>query len=256
MGSAPENTLASFQRGLEEGADFIELDVHLSRDGEVVVIHDDRVDRTTNGEGEVRTLTVKELKRLDAGAWFHPAFRGERVPRLLEVLMWAASKRCWNGKPLGVIIELKTLRARTATTVGEPLLRPPPQAKNAHLSEGVMQVIQAAKMEGRVMVISFDSEALTLLKRHHPEQTVGWLYSRRWTRPLARSQALPAQVLFPRLNRVSRRLVQGAHRKGLAVATWTLNMEREMAQGLRLGVDAIATNYPGRLRHLVDRSLV
>src|SRR5438270_14072854 len=82
MGHSPENTMASFERGLELGADWIELDVHLSRDGALVVIHDETLDRTTNGHGLVREHALSELKRLDAGD-------GQRIPTLDEVLVWA-----------------------------------------------------------------------------------------------------------------------------------------------------------------------
>ncbi|MBI3292743.1 MAG: glycerophosphodiester phosphodiesterase [Elusimicrobia bacterium] len=241
MGVAPENTLASFQRGVAQGADFIELDVHLSRDGEAVVIHDDQVDRTTDGQGTVSALSVRELKRLDAGAWFGTAFQGERIPTLLEVLTWARSRRCWDGKPLGVIVELKTIRARIG---GQ-------KAGILHLVDRVMKTIEQTRMRKRIVVISFDMQLLRAVKRHHPEQSVGWLFSRRWSCPLGRATALHAQVLFPRFNRVSRRLVQAARREGLSVATWTVNTERGMARCLRLGVDAVATNYPGRLRQLL-----
>lgn len=82
----PENTLTAFEEAIRVGADGIELDVHLSKDGEVVVIHDETVDRTTNGSGRVRHLTIAELKELDAGSWFDAAFAGEKIPTLLEVL--------------------------------------------------------------------------------------------------------------------------------------------------------------------------
>ena len=92
MGHCPENTLASFERGLELGADWIELDVHLSRDDALVVIHDETVDRTTNGHGAVRDHTLAELKALDAGGWFGPEYAGQRIPTLDEVLAWARQR--------------------------------------------------------------------------------------------------------------------------------------------------------------------
>src|SRR5919197_4354903 len=90
MGYAPENTLASFELAVEQGADVVELDVHLSRDGQVVVIHDEQLDRTTDGRGLVGDRTLDELKRLDAGSWFDPRFAGQRIPTLHEVLAWAS----------------------------------------------------------------------------------------------------------------------------------------------------------------------
>src|SRR5436190_6736475 len=86
MGYCPENTFASFERGLELGADWIELDVHLSRDGALIVIHDETLDRTTNGHGYVKDHTLAELQQLDAG-------NGERIPTLPEVLDWAKSRK-------------------------------------------------------------------------------------------------------------------------------------------------------------------
>ena len=88
-GHAPENTLAAFQRGLELGAQVVETDVHLSSDGEVVVIHDHTVDRTTNGKGYVKDMSLAELKQLDAGAWFDSRFQGQRILTLAELLEWA-----------------------------------------------------------------------------------------------------------------------------------------------------------------------
>src|SRR5690625_6609337 len=85
-GNAPENTLAAFQLAVEEGADGIELDVHLSKDGELVVIHDDTLDRTTNGTGRVQDKDLDELKTYDAGSWFDSKFASERIPLLQEVI--------------------------------------------------------------------------------------------------------------------------------------------------------------------------
>ena len=92
MGHCPENTLASFERGLQLGADWIELDVHLSRDNALIVIHDETLDRTTNGKGAVRDHSLAELKALDAGSWFGPQYAGERIPTLDEVLRWARQR--------------------------------------------------------------------------------------------------------------------------------------------------------------------
>lgn len=82
---APENTFAAFEKARELGADFIELDVQLTKDGKLAVIHDDKVDRTTNGTGFVRHFTMKELKKFDAGSWFSPSFQGEKIPDLEDV---------------------------------------------------------------------------------------------------------------------------------------------------------------------------
>src|SRR5260370_28010658 len=89
MGHCPENTFVSFERALELGADLVELDVHLTRDGALAVIHDETVDRTTDGHGLLKDHTLSELKLLDAGAWFGPGYAGQRISTLDEVLDWA-----------------------------------------------------------------------------------------------------------------------------------------------------------------------
>src|SRR5207253_2831738 len=101
MGHCPENTFASFERALELGADWVELDVHLTRDGALAVIHDEKVDRTTDGHGFVRDYTLADLKKLDAGSWFGPEFAAQRIPTLDEVLLWA------RGRHTAVDVEIK-----------------------------------------------------------------------------------------------------------------------------------------------------
>src|SRR5579864_7579492 len=110
MGYAPENTLASFEEAIRRGADLIELDVQLSSDGEVVVMHDTSVDRTTDGEGLIRDLPWKKIKTFDAGAWYGPEFRKEYVPSLAEVIDRFRTRRTARHHSLGFVIELKTLR--------------------------------------------------------------------------------------------------------------------------------------------------
>src|SRR5690606_9559351 len=117
-GAAPENTLAAFRKGIEIGSDMIELDVHLSRDGELVVIHDETLERTTNGKGRVADNTLMELKDLDAGSSFAPQFSGEKIPTLIEVIELA------KGRVL-VNIEIKnpTHQRYSITELAEKTLR-------------------------------------------------------------------------------------------------------------------------------------
>src|SRR5512136_1133404 len=99
-GHAPENTLASFDLAVEMGVSAVETDLHLSKDGEVVLIHDHTVDRTTDGHGFVKDMTLRELKQLDAGSWYDARFAGEQIPTLSELLDWARGR-------VGVAIEIK-----------------------------------------------------------------------------------------------------------------------------------------------------
>src|SRR5205814_5101727 len=135
-GTHPENTLAAFRRAVELGADMIELDVQLTRDGEVVVFHDATLERTTDGAGAVSDRTLAEIRRLDAGAWFGPAFRGTRVPTLAEVLAAV-------GLPVNV--ELKP--------VGDD-----------GLEARALAVVESAGALARVVFSSFDAGALERLR--------------------------------------------------------------------------------------------
>jgi glycerophosphoryl diester phosphodiesterase len=100
LGYAPENTMASFEKGLECGADLLEFDIRMSRDGALIVMHDASVSRTTDGHGRIEDMTLAEIKKLDAGSWFGSQYRGERVPTLIEVLDWAKGR-------VSLVIEIK-----------------------------------------------------------------------------------------------------------------------------------------------------
>src|SRR5579859_1435871 len=137
MGHRPENTFASFEHGLDLGADWIELDVHLTRDGALAVIHDESVDRTTDGHGLVRDHSLAELKLLDAGAWFNPTYAGERIPTLDEVLSWARSR--------DTIVDIEIKNA--------PIYY-------RGIEEAVVKALENAHMTEQVIVISFDRNAV------------------------------------------------------------------------------------------------
>src|ERR687886_2515618 len=141
MGHCPENTLASFERALELGADWIELDVHLSRDGALVVIHDESLDRTTDGHGLVKDHTLAELKRLDAGAWFGAAFAGQGIPTLDEVLVWAGER--------DTIVDIEIKNA--------PIYY-------AGIEEAVIRTLDRYGMTERAIVISFDHRSVARVK--------------------------------------------------------------------------------------------
>src|ERR1700680_1196286 len=158
MGHRPENTFASFEHALELGADWIELDVHLTRDGALAVIHDESVDRTTDGHGLVKDHTLAELKRLDAGAWFGPEFAGQRIPALDEVLIWAR-----EGNTV-VDIEIKNA----------PIYY-------AGIEEAVVESLDRAGMAEQVIVISFDHRSVQRTKALETRIVTGVLYSARPT---------------------------------------------------------------------------
>ena len=236
MGYAPENTLASFEEAVRRGADLIELDVQLSSDGEVVVMHDASVDRTTNGEGLVRDLPWKRIKSFDAGAWYRQDFAGEYVPSLTDVIQRFRSRRTTGGHALGFIVELKTVRGWGGS-----------------LADAVVNVLQKEDFVERIFIISFDAVSLQEVRAAHRSVPTGLLYSEEGEESrIAQARMIQAQALFPRKTCVTTRGVVAAHKAGLAVATWTANTKNEMKRMIACGVDAVTTNYPDRLRSLME----
>jgi glycerophosphoryl diester phosphodiesterase len=237
MGYAPENTLASFEEAVRRGADLIELDVQLSQDNEVVVLHDTSVDRTTNGEGLVRDLPWKKIKTFDAGAWYGSEFSHQYVPSLNDVISRFKHRKTTRHHALGVVIELKTVKG-----------------SGGSLADAVVAILHKEQFAERSIVISFDAVALQEVHAAGKRIPTGYLYSEEKEKeesPIDRAKAIGAHAILPRKTAVSSRLVTQAHKADLAVATWTANTKNEMKRMLACGVDAMATNYPDRLRALM-----
>jgi len=221
--AAPENTLAAFQKAREMGADGVELDVMLCEDGEVVVMHDYTVDRTTNGHGQVKDLTLAQLKALDAGSWFGAQFAGERVPTLREVCVWAGQEMLLN-------IELKSV-----------------DLGGSELERKTIALVHEYGLEGRVVLSSFNPFSLWRVKRIDPSLHTGLLYaadlpvylSRAWLRPLAHPDAL-----HPHHAMVNEAYLRWARNKGYRVNVWTPDEVDDLARMLAYEVNIIITNRP------------
>ena len=221
-GTRPENTLAAFRHAVALGADMIELDVQLTRDGEVVVIHDTLLDRTTDGRGPVADRTLAELRRLDAGAWFDPAWTGERVPTLAEVLTEIA---------LPVNVELKPagddgLEARTLAVVG------------------------AAGAMGRVVFSSFEEVALVRLREKSGDATIAVLWeSEMVSLAQERMERVAATALHLRKDAATPSTVASLRSLGIVVRVWTVNDQAEMDRLAAAGIGGLFTDFPERFLH-------
>lgn len=225
-GHAPENTLAAFRLALELGTDALELDLHQTRDSRIIVIHDHTVDRTTNGHGRVDELTWAEIHRLDAGAWFDARFRGERVPRLEEVLDLVAPTA------VRLLIEIKSH--------GDPAGAIATARRAAHL-------IQQAGLRARTTFLCFDARVLEALQGARPVVETCWLVKKVPARVVPGLMKIGARYLAPHWPAVTGRLVEKLHGAGYPLIIWTVDAPPVMKRLLRLGVDAIATNFPERL---------
>ena len=222
-GLAPENTLAAFRNAIEVGVDGVELDVRLTRDSQVVVIHDRRLDRTTTGTGPVGTYAVKELKRLDAGSWFDLKFKGEQVPTLEEVFDTLPDQFL-------VYVDLK-VRGHGAWS----------------LASKVAQTIRRHSRWETTMVSSFNPLSTGIVRRLEPRVLRGYTWSRKHPLPLRRRWFGPlvmAHWLTPDRDTFTREALKSFHRQGKPVLAWDLDAGTDMTQLKAMRLDAVVTDYP------------
>ncbi len=222
-GSAPENTLASFRRAVALGVDGVELDLRRTRDGALVVIHDETLDRTTSGTGRVAERALAEIRTLDAGSWMGPEFAGERVPTLEEVAT-ALPER------IALFLEVKAI-----------------SWQNPAIAEDVARVLREAGLLARARVSSFDHRLLRRLRALLPELRTGALFELLPADPVGLARACGALALHPSFEYLDAELVEAAHRAGLEVFTWTVNAAADIDRAGSLGIEGIMSDYPERL---------
>lgn len=228
---APENTLSAFELAIQHQADAVELDVKLSQDNIPVVIHDPTVDRTTNGSGFVRRMTLEELRKLDAGEYFNASFRGERIPTLEEVLTTI-------GRRIFINIEL--------TNYASP---------NDNLPEIVAELIQKHNLSESILISSFNPLALWRISRLLPQVPRGLLalrgtagsWARSWIRHL-----VPCEAVHPAFQDVTPNFLRRIHRSGQRVHAYTVNLPEDMRRLLKMGVDGIFTDDPVLARKILS----
>jgi glycerophosphoryl diester phosphodiesterase len=238
-GSAPENTISAIESAIDMGADMIALDVHVTKDGKVVVFHDLKIDRTTNGTGLIHDFTLEELKQLDAGSWFDPKFADEKIPTLDEALSHI------NGR-VKCIIELKT--------------------KGGIFYEGfskiVVDIIKANKGLSWCILESYDEKYLDEAFAYDPnvqikqiligeDNTNLFSYFLR-TRSLMNTRETHKYLsaINPPFHALSERRIFALHSRKLKVYTFLVDDEKEMIKAMQMGVDGIITNFPDRLHQL------
>ena len=223
---APENTFSAFDLAVQMGAHHIELDVHLSSDGHVVVIHDDTVDRTSNGNGPVSSYTLAELKQLDVSSWFGTEFQGEQIPNLDDVLAR------YKGK-VHVHIEIK--------------------GESVELSKRTVDVIRNRGMGEQVTITSFQKERLDEVRRYAPELATAWLVAIVRSSVIEQARELGVNQLCPLANLVTAKLVERIHKEGLTVRAWGVKTEKLMQKVVHSGADGMTVNFPDKLISYMDK---
>jgi glycerophosphoryl diester phosphodiesterase len=241
-GAAPENTIAAVRLALAQKSDVVENDIQRTLDGELVIMHDVTLARTTDVEQvfpdrapwNVRDFTLAEIKQLDAGSWFAPEFAGERVPTLAE---WVGAV----GDRAGMLLEPKAPELYPGIEIDlDKELRSLP-------------AFNRALQRDRVVVQSFNHPWLRTYKDLAPDVTVGLLFGSRPTEAAVADAATWAEQVNPALGAIDEATVDRIHAQGMEAHVWTVNAGQDMRRAIRWDVDGIITNYPQVLRDILRR---
>ena len=220
---APENTLAAIQAAIDEGADYVEIDVRITADGYVVLMHDASTERTSDADLCVEDCTYETLLQLDVGSWFSEEYEGTRIPTLEEAMNLCKGQAYMN-------IELK------------------PASGSGELERAVAALITEYDMEDQCVVTSFSQSSLSKVKNENEDIRTGCIYTVGYSNRVDYSSM---DVLSISSKYVSRSLVAGAHEKGITVFAWTVNTRSEMQRMIACGVDSIITDNPVLLKKVL-----
>ncbi|HDH99865.1 MAG: glycerophosphodiester phosphodiesterase [Candidatus Latescibacterota bacterium] len=215
---APENTLAALRAALGAGVSACEVDVRVTSDGELVLMHDETVDRTTDGSGRVRELALSQIRALDAGSWKGEEFRGERVPTLREAL------EVMEGGHLVVEVKDEGIEGRLART------------------------IRSAGAQGRTTVISFSLETCRNVRKLIPDLGVLWLLGRKYEGAISTALEAGVQGLDVHHEAITPEFAEAVLRRGLSLWAWTVEEPEEAERLEGLGVSVVTSDDPIRLR--------
>ncbi len=225
---APENTLPSFQKAIDMGADGVEFDVQLSKDGEIVICHDEKIDRTSDGKGYIKDYTLKELKRFNFSKP-HPEYGFVEIPTLKELL------DLMKPTNLTLNIELKT-----------------GMIYYDGLEEKTVKLVKKYGMEERVIYSSFNHYSLQKLKMQFPEVQIGLLMGENFVDVPDYPKRLCAAALHPPMQGLTKEYIDRCREYGLKVHTWTVDNLDKMREVIAMGVDAFITDCPDNGRRIVD----
>lgn len=229
-GYYPENTLAAFEGAIKQGADGIELDVHLSKDGYVVVCHDEVLNRTTNGKGFIKNYNLYELKQLDAGSWFDKKYKDEKLPMLDEVM------ELIKGTNIILNIELK------AGSIFYP-----------GIEEKVLKMVNKFDLKDRVLISSFDHHSILKIKSIDKEIKTGILYMESLYNPIKYIESLGINAIHPNYTTLTEDLIENAERLNLDVNTYTVNLEEDLLKLKDKKINAIITDFPDKSKEILGR---
>lgn len=222
-GTHPENTMAAYIEAERVGAEGLEIDVHFTKDNRLAVIHDDTVDRTTNGSGRVRDHTLAELQKLDAGSWFSSEFHQEKILSLEEVLEWIQK----NNMILNIELKYAAL-------------------DYVDFEKKVIQAVEAYELVDRVIISSYNHYALKKVKELNPQIECGILYMARLYEPWDYAQTFGAESLHAYAPATDAELIKRATEKNMPVRVYTVNKAEHLYYFIQANCPAIITDFPER----------
>lgn len=229
-GYCPENTMVAFKKAIAQKSDGIELDVHLSKDGYIMICHDETIDRTTNGTGRIKEMSYDEIRKYDAGAWFNKKYEGEKIPTLNEFF------DLMKDNDLLINIELKA----------GSMLYPGIESK-------VLDLIEEYDFMDRVIVSSFDHHSVVKCKELNPNIKTGALYELNLYEPwVYATEKLGADALHPHYKFVDKELISQLEPNNLMLNIYTVNDTDLMKYYYNMGVTSIITNYPDLAKSVVQ----
>ncbi len=235
---APQNTIPAFERAVSIGTDGFETDVHITKDGHIVLCHNYTIDETSNGKGEISKMTLEQLRRYDYGSYFSKKFKDTPIPTLDEFLSFVET----SGISL-LNIEIKSPKE------GETAI--------------VRETIKAVKDHGlfdKLLISSFDPKLLVEAKQIDPDCKTGFLYSptsptfpKMGWKPIEFAKSIGCDALHPFYLFVNKKYVQKAHSAGIKVNPWTVDSDKTVAKMIECGVDGIITDFPDVVGGMLER---
>ena len=223
-GTHPENTLSAFKHAANLPIQGVEFDVHLTKDCKLVVIHDEKINRTSNGKGFIKDLTLEELRTYDFGSWFSQEFKGEKIPLLSEVL------QVFSDTNHHINIELKT-----DVIAYEGIV------------EKTLQLLESMGLQSRVVISSFNHDTIREVKQLAPHIETATLSMKEFADPFEYVHTIPADALHLSLRTARRPSTEKVIRQGVPVRVFTVNHIKHIAPLKNIGVHAIFTDFPEKM---------
>jgi glycerophosphoryl diester phosphodiesterase len=232
-GYYPENTMLAFEKAVELGCTGIETDVQMTSDGVLVLIHDEMVNRTTECVGFVKDYTYNELRKLNAGSWFSSKYSGVKIPSLEELLLFSADKN--------LILNLE-VKSEIINYVG--------------IEEKLIELIYKYNIQERVIISSFNHYSTVKCKEISKNVKTGLLYYENLYKPQEYAKSAFADALHPYFYTLNNEIIKEAKKEGMLINTYTVNDINYMKYFVEHQVDGIITNYPDKLKNIIEEQII